>query len=182
MVTNPPKLLDFVPSTTRVSAVEDLLEHSQQVIGLLQDNLVATQAKMKLQADKHRQERQFEIGDWVLLRLQPFKQKTMHKKLGKLGRKFYGPFKVLGKIRAVSYKLELLEDAKIHHVFHVSCLKAKVGQFITPLYKMPPVDSLGHLAPEPTKILETRVVKKRRLPAVTEVLVFWEGATKEDAT
>uniref|UniRef100_A0A2N9F7Y1 Reverse transcriptase/retrotransposon-derived protein RNase H-like domain-containing protein n=1 Tax=Fagus sylvatica TaxID=28930 RepID=A0A2N9F7Y1_FAGSY len=109
-------------------------------------------------------------------------KKTMHKKLGKLGRKFYGPFKVLGKIRAVSYKLELLEDAKIHHVFHVSCLKAKVGQFITPLYKMPPVDSLGHLAPEPTKILETRVVKKRRLPTVTEVLVFWEGATKEDAT
>ena len=73
MVTNPLKLLDFVPSTTRVSAVEDLLEHRQQGIGLLQDNLVATQAKMKLQADKHRQERQFEIGDWVLLRLQPFK-------------------------------------------------------------------------------------------------------------
>ena len=106
----------------------------------------------------------------------------MHKKLGKLGRKFYGPFKVLGKIRAVSCKLELLEDANIHHVFHVSCLKAKVGQFITPLYKMPPVDSLGHLSPEPTKILKTRVVKKRRLPAVTEVLVFWERATKEEAT
>jgi hypothetical protein len=30
----PPKLLDFVPKTTRVAAVEDLLEHRQQVMGL----------------------------------------------------------------------------------------------------------------------------------------------------
>jgi hypothetical protein len=87
---------------------------------------------------------------------------------------------VLEKIGAVAYKLELPEDANIHLVFHVSFLKAKVGQSITPLHKLPPVDSLGHLAPEPTKILETRVVKKRRLPAaVTEVLVQWEGLPRK---
>jgi hypothetical protein len=74
----PSKLLDFVPSTTRVAAVEELLQHMQQVIGLLQDYLVTAQARMKMQADKHRQERQFEIGDWVFFRLQPFKQKYMH--------------------------------------------------------------------------------------------------------
>jgi hypothetical protein len=82
----------------------------------------------------------------------------------------------------VAYKLKLLEEANIHPVFHVSCLKAKIGQTITPLHKLPPVDSLGHLALEPVEILETRVVKKRRLLAVTEALVLWEGAAKEDAT
>ncbi len=87
---------------------------------------------MKLQVDRHRQERHFEVGEWVFLRLQPFKQKTMHKKLGKLGPKFYGPFNVLEKIGAVAYKLELPEEANIHPVFHVSCLKAKIGQIITP--------------------------------------------------
>jgi hypothetical protein len=178
----PPKLLDFVSDTTRVATMEDLLEHRQQVMGLLQDNLVAAQARMKLRADKHRQERHFEVGEWVFWRLQPFKQKTMHKKLGKLGPKFYGPFKVLERLRAVSYKLELPADVNIHLVFHVSCLKAKIGQTITPLHKLPPMDSLGHLALEPAEILETRVVKKRRLPAVTEALVLWEGAAKEDAT
>ena len=131
---------------------------------------------MKMHADKHRQKRQFGIGDWVLLRFKPFKQKFMHQKIGKLGPKFHGPFQVLEKIRTVAYKLELLEDAKIHLVFHVSCLKAKVGQFITPLPKLPPIDPHGHLAPKPTIILESRVVKKRRLPAVTEILVQWERA------
>jgi hypothetical protein len=47
-------------------------------MGILQDNLMAAQARMKLQIDKHRQERHFEVRDWVFLRLQPFKQKTMH--------------------------------------------------------------------------------------------------------
>ena len=43
----PPRLLDFVLGTTRVAAVEEWLEHRQQIQGLLEDNLVAAQAKMK---------------------------------------------------------------------------------------------------------------------------------------
>jgi hypothetical protein len=135
---------------------------------------------MKMHADKHRQKRQFGIGDWVLLRFKPFKQKFMHQKIRNLGPKFHGPFQVLEKIRTVAYKLELPEDVTIHHVFHVSYLRAKVGQFITPLPKLPPIDPHGHLAPEPAIILESRVVRMRRLPVVTEVLVQWERA--EDAS
>jgi hypothetical protein len=56
-----------------VAALEDLLEHRQQVVGLLEHNLVAAQARMKQQANKHRSEREFEVGDWVFLMLQPFK-------------------------------------------------------------------------------------------------------------
>uniref|UniRef100_A0A2N9HXW7 Chromo domain-containing protein n=1 Tax=Fagus sylvatica TaxID=28930 RepID=A0A2N9HXW7_FAGSY len=47
---------------------------------------------------------------------------------------------------------------------------------------LPPTDALGHLAPQPVRILETRTIKKRRLPAVTEVLVQWEGGDPDDAT
>uniref|UniRef100_A0A2N9EMM8 RNA-directed DNA polymerase n=1 Tax=Fagus sylvatica TaxID=28930 RepID=A0A2N9EMM8_FAGSY len=101
--------------------------------------------------------------------------KSMHKKLGKLGPKFYGPYKVIQRVGMVAYKLELLERACIHPVFHVSFLKAKLGKTITPILRLPPIDALGHLAPQPTKILETRTIKKRRLPAVTEVHVQWEG-------
>uniref|UniRef100_A0A2N9EFE6 Retrotransposon gag domain-containing protein n=1 Tax=Fagus sylvatica TaxID=28930 RepID=A0A2N9EFE6_FAGSY len=68
-------------------------------------------------------------------------------------------------------KLELPEWACIHPVFHVSFLKAKLGETITPISRLPPTDALGYLAPQPARILETRTIKKRRLPAVTEVLV-----------
>uniref|UniRef100_A0A2N9EK47 Chromo domain-containing protein n=1 Tax=Fagus sylvatica TaxID=28930 RepID=A0A2N9EK47_FAGSY len=74
-----------------------------------------------------------------------------------------------------SCKLELPEGACIHPVFHVSFLKAKLGETITPISRLPPTDALGHLAPQPARILETRTIKKRRLPAVTKVLVQWEG-------
>jgi hypothetical protein len=178
----PPRLIEFVLGLTRVAAVEDLLEHRQQVVGLLEHNLVAAQARMKQQADKHRSEREFEVGDWVFLRLQPFRQKSMCKKLGKLSPKFYGPYKVIQRVGMVAYKLELPEGACIHPVFHVSFLKAKLGKTITPISRIPPTDALGHLAPQPAKILETRTIKKRRLPAVTEVLVQWEGEDPDDAT
>jgi hypothetical protein len=59
----PLRLIEFVPKLTRVAAVEDFLEHEQQVVGLLEHNLVAAQARMKQQTDKHRSEREFEFGD-----------------------------------------------------------------------------------------------------------------------
>jgi hypothetical protein len=35
---------------------------------------------MKQQEDQHRSERQFEEGDWVFFRLQPYKQSTLKQK------------------------------------------------------------------------------------------------------
>jgi hypothetical protein len=35
------------------------------------DNLVTSQKRMKQKVDKHHSEREFEVGDWVFLRLQP---------------------------------------------------------------------------------------------------------------
>jgi hypothetical protein len=52
----PLRLIEFVPRLTRVVAMEDLLEHRQQVVELLEHNLMAAQAWMKQQANKHRSE------------------------------------------------------------------------------------------------------------------------------
>uniref|UniRef100_A0A2N9HVX1 Integrase catalytic domain-containing protein n=1 Tax=Fagus sylvatica TaxID=28930 RepID=A0A2N9HVX1_FAGSY len=178
----PPRLLEYIPGTTRVEAVDDYLYTRQQALSLLKTNLVAAQERMKLQADKNRTEREFLVGDWVYLRLQPFKQRSMHQKMGKLAPKFYGPYQILEKVGAVAYKLDLPNDALIHPVFHVSCLKAKLGQSILPLNKLPPVNSLGHITPEPVQILQQRHITTRRQQKGTEVLVQWEGASKADAT
>jgi exoribonuclease II len=53
--------------------VEDHIEHQQQVLQILKDNPTMAQNHMKQQEDQHRSERNFEEGDWVFLRLQPYK-------------------------------------------------------------------------------------------------------------
>jgi hypothetical protein len=57
--------------------VEDHIEHQQQVLQILKDNLTMAQNRMKQQEDQHRSERSFEVWDWVFLRLQPYKQMSL---------------------------------------------------------------------------------------------------------
>ena len=68
-----PKLLDYIPGITKAVVVDEYLLNRQQVLNLLRSNLIVAQDRMKLQVDKHRQERYFEEGDQFFLRLQPFK-------------------------------------------------------------------------------------------------------------
>ena len=56
-----------MPSTTRVDALDSLLRQRQAVLDTLKVHLATAQARMKTQADKHRQERSFAMGDWVFL-------------------------------------------------------------------------------------------------------------------
>ena len=73
----PPKLLDYILGTTKVETVDVQLRTKQQLMALLKQNLVAAQERMKVNADKHRTEREFVVGDWVYFRLLPYKQKSM---------------------------------------------------------------------------------------------------------
>ena len=69
----PPKILDYIPGTTKVDALDKLLHSRSQMLALLKQNLCAAQSRMKLQADQHRSDRHFSVVDWVYLRLQPYR-------------------------------------------------------------------------------------------------------------
>ena len=64
---------------------------------------------MKQQAYQHCSEISFEEGDWVFLRLKPYKHMSLNKakKDNKLSPKYYDPYKVLQNIGSMAYKLEL---------------------------------------------------------------------------
>ena len=89
--------------------MEDHIEHQHEVLQLLKDNLNLTQNRMKQQEDQHRNEIIFDVGDWVFLGKQPYKQMSLKqaKKDNKLSPKYYGPYKVLQNIGTMAYKLEL---------------------------------------------------------------------------
>ena len=60
---HPPKLLDYIPGTTQVATMDQLLHARQDLIALLKQNLVFAQAKMKVQADQQRSNMSFGVGD-----------------------------------------------------------------------------------------------------------------------
>ena len=114
---------------------------------------------MKQQADQHHSERSFEEGDWVFMRLQPYKKMSLKKlnKDNKLPSKYYGPYKVLQKIGSMAYKLELPVSSQVHPVFHVSFLKKVIGDKIT--IKTILIDLDEEIKPilEHKKIVEIRI-------------------------
>jgi hypothetical protein len=57
--------------------------------------------------------------------------------------RFYEPYRIMRWVGEVAYELELLEGSEIHNVFHVSCLKKAMGQFISTLEEFPPLDEKG---------------------------------------
>jgi hypothetical protein len=89
--------------------MEDHIENQQEVLPILKDNLTIAHNRMKQQEYQHCSERSFEVGDWVFLRLQPYKQMSLKQanKDNKLSPKYYLPYKVLQNIGTMEYKLEL---------------------------------------------------------------------------
>ena len=179
----PPSITSYLRENSKVQAVEHHIEHQQQVLQLLKDNLVLAQNRMKQQADQHRSERSFDVGDWVFLRLQPYKQMSLKqaKKDNKLSPKYYGPYKVLQKIGTMAYKLEQPATSRLHPVFHVSCLKRVIG------YKLPvqtillELDEEGKIILELEAVTETRT-RQLRNRSISEYLIKWKNLSVEDST
>lgn len=100
----------------------DLLVERQITLKSLKDQLSKAQARMKKYVDMKRTERKYNVGDWVYLKLQPYRQVFLQGKEGthKLKPKFYCLFEILDKIEVVAYRLNLPPRSLIHPVFHVS--------------------------------------------------------------
>uniref|UniRef100_A0A8R7PER8 Tf2-1-like SH3-like domain-containing protein n=1 Tax=Triticum urartu TaxID=4572 RepID=A0A8R7PER8_TRIUA len=123
--------------------------------------LERAQLRFKKQADRNRIERQFQVGEQVLLKLQPYAQRSVASRpCAKLAFKFYGPYTVLEKIGLMAYKLELPPASKVHPVFHVSQLKPFMPDY-TPVYaELPHVPDLSVSSAAPMQLLERRMMKR----------------------
>jgi len=163
--------------------VEDHIENQQQALQILKDNLTMALNRMKQQVDQHCSERSFEVGDWVVLRLQPYKQMSLKqaKKDNKLSPKYYGPYKVLQNISTMAYKLELPASSRVHPVFHVSCLKKVIGNKSPVQTIFPELDEEGQIILEPKAITDTRISQLRNR-SILEYLIKWRTLPTEDST
>ena len=72
--------VDVVFGACKAPRAKDWIQESQDVLRALKDNIATAQNQQKLYADKGRVERQFEVGDLVYLRLQPYRPSTLKRK------------------------------------------------------------------------------------------------------
>jgi hypothetical protein len=108
----PPSLLTYVPGTSNVQAVDEHLCDRDCLLRELRRNLLIAQNRMKSQADQHRRDVSFDVGDYIYLKLQPYRQSSVaFCSSMKLAPRFFGPYQVLAKVRTVSYKLALPQDS-----------------------------------------------------------------------
>ncbi|GKA61833.1 putative reverse transcriptase domain-containing protein, partial [Tanacetum coccineum] len=74
--------------------------------------------------DKRRKPLEFSVGDYVLLKVSPWKGVVRFGKKGKLAPRFVRPFKIIEKVGTVAYRLDLPDELNgVHDTFHVSNLK-----------------------------------------------------------
>ncbi|XP_072073959.1 uncharacterized protein [Arachis hypogaea] len=179
---DPPPLLKYEPRPLDIPSLQEQLQQRDRVLVMLRRNLERAQQRMKAQADCKRREVDFQIGDFVYVKLHPYRQNLgVLRKNQKLSMKYFGPFSISSRIWKVAYRLALSPTAKIHQIFHISLLKKCEGapkptNILTPLLidekscKLQPHMVLGH-----------HMVKnngKRQ----EEILIKWQGLSDKEAT
>ncbi|XP_070049786.1 uncharacterized protein [Nicotiana tomentosiformis] len=81
-----------LPHSTHTTVGANLAQRQHMLLNL-KENLVQAQARMKFYSDKNRFERVLEVGDWVYLKLQPYRQSSIAVRRNlKLSARFYGPY------------------------------------------------------------------------------------------
>lgn len=141
----PPHIRSYEIGSAKLDMIKQSFIGRDKLLAMLKTNLKKN--RMKMQADKHRSEREFTVGDLMYLKLIPYQlQSLASHSYHKLHPKFYGQFAVLERIGKVAYKLKLPDTTKIHHVFHVSCLKKHLGPAANPLPVLPVVTDDGLLS------------------------------------
>jgi len=145
----------------------------------LKKNMARSQEFMKLYTDKNRRHMELKEGDLVLVKLQPYRQHFVAlRRHQKLGLRHFGPFKIIKKLSDVAYKLELLEETKIHNAFHVSVLKKFKGEHQGHYLPLPLKTAPEGPIMEPYAILGSRTVLHQG-KEMEQIMVQWGGQTKE---
>jgi len=154
----------------------EIVVETTDVIAKVKKQLIVARDRQKSYADVRRRPLEFEIGDFVLLRVSPWKGVIRFVKRGKLAPRYIGPYEILERVGSVAYRLKLPQELSgVHDVFHVSNLRKCL---VDPSDHVPmdeiQVDQKLNFVEKPIEILD-RDVKKLKNKRFTIVKVRWQS-------
>ncbi|GJZ49713.1 putative reverse transcriptase domain-containing protein [Tanacetum coccineum] len=166
----------------------ELVQETTEKISHIKDRLKAVRDHQKSYTDKRRKPLEFSVGDYVLLKVSPWKGVVRFGKKGKLTPRFVGSFEIIEKVGPVANRLDLLEDFNgVHDTFHVSNLKKCLAD---PTLQVPldeiRVDAKLNFVEEPVEILEREFKKLNRsriaiIKKKVQIMLDEEAALKSQA-
>jgi hypothetical protein len=117
-------LLNWSETGERTLFGLDLVQDAEKKVQVIRENLRLAQMRQKSYHDKGTTPRQFEVGDYVYLKVSPTKGVQRFGVKGKLAPCYIGPYEVIEVCGPVPYRIQLPERfSAFHNVFHVTQLK-----------------------------------------------------------
>ncbi|GJU12183.1 hypothetical protein Tco_1134579 [Tanacetum coccineum] len=158
------------------SGSDNVIAEHQDPLGLLCNPRYLKGSRQHHDGFCHEAPKSSQVRDKVMLKVSPWKGVIRFGKRGKLNPRYVGPFKVLKKVGAIAYKIELPQElSSVHNTFHVSNLKKCYSDdpLVVPLEGLQ-VDDKLHFVKEPVKIMDHEV-KQLRQSHVPIVKVRWNS-------
>ncbi|GKE08927.1 putative reverse transcriptase domain-containing protein [Tanacetum coccineum] len=154
----------------------ELVQETTDKVVLIKEKLKAVRDRQKSYADNTRKPLEFEVGDYVLLKVSPWKGVIRFGKKGKLAPRYVRPFEILKRIGPVAYRLRLPEEfSSVHDTFHVSNLKKCLADanLHVPLNEIK-IDKTLRFVEEPVEIMD-RLVRSLKCNKISLVKVRWNS-------
>ncbi|GJT43807.1 putative reverse transcriptase domain-containing protein [Tanacetum coccineum] len=154
----------------------ELVQETTKKISQIKDRLKVARDRQKSYVDKRRKPLEFSVGEYVLLKVSPWKGVVRFGNKRKLAPRFVGAFEIIEKVGPVASRLDLPKESNgVHDTFHVSNLKKCL---VDPTLQVPldeiQVDSKLNFVEEPVEIME-REVKKLKRSRIDIVKVRWNS-------
>ena len=94
-----PRVIKYGFPSSPIDSIDQMLYDRDSTLELLKSNLHKAQMRMKNQADKHRREVELEVGDWVFIKIRPYRMRSISKRLNeKQGPEYFGPYAIKERI------------------------------------------------------------------------------------
>jgi hypothetical protein len=161
-----------------------LVQEAEEKVSVIRENLRAAQMRQKSYHDKAKAPREFEVGNYVYLKVSPTKGVQRFGVKGKLAPRYIGPYEVTEKFGTVAYRIRLPDRlAAVHDVFHVSqlkkCEQIPEAQIIEETNAE--IEPDVSLAEYPMRVLDHKE-RQTRWQKVKMYKIQWSHHTEEEAT